>query len=48
MNRTKQPYEAPALARSGDVIETTRNGKISVPEPDLTGMFATGSVGFGV
>ncbi len=48
MNTTKQPYEAPTLRCSGDVVERTHACVIRNLETDACPRSVIGSVGFGV
>jgi|GEM_PF-4544238 len=48
MNTTKQPYEAPTIRYSGDVVENTRAHLFKDVEIDTSPKNVMGSVGFGV
>jgi len=48
MSTSKQPYEAPAVRSSANLIVSTENGLISAVEADLTRRYPFGTVGFGV
>lgn len=48
MNSTKEPYEAPTIRWTGDVVQHTRANLFHKIELDCTPLSVMGSVAFGV